>query len=202
MLTARPVLLLTLLLPPCLLGQRVPRPLRPPSPISSIHPKANFDTQQFAGTWLLVAVASECRFLQEQSHRAEATALSVTPQGSALAVSTFRKLDGICWQVRQLWRDAGVPGRFLLPARGARGDVDVVVAETDYRDFAILFLERARQLTVKLYARAVPVSDSVLSEFERQVQAARLTEEHTVFFPKYGFCQEADQFHLLDEVRR
>lgn len=136
---------------PSSLGQRVRRPPRPPSPISTIQPKANFDAQQFSGTWLLVAVASPCRYLQEQGHRAEATTLHVAPQGSAMVVSTFRKLDGICWAVRQLYGDTGRPGRFLLQARGARGPVDVVVGDTDYRGFAVLYLERARQLSVKLY---------------------------------------------------
>ncbi|XP_028342708.1 complement component C8 gamma chain isoform X5 [Physeter macrocephalus] len=201
MLTPRTASLLTLLLAVGSLGQRAQRPPRPPSPISTVQPKANFDAQQFSGTWFLVAVASSCRSLQEQGHRAEATTLHVTPQGAAMAVSTFRKLDGICWQVRQLYRDTGLPGRFLLQARGARGAVDVVVGETDYRGFAILYLERARQLSVKLYARSLPVSESFLSVFEQRVQGANLTEDHTLFFPKYGFCEAADQFHVLDGER-
>lgn len=40
---------------------------------------------------------------------------------------------------------------WLCPARGARGAVDVVIGETDYQGFAILYLERARRLSVKLY---------------------------------------------------
>ena len=74
---------------------------------------------------------------------------------------------------RQLYGDTGRPGRFLLQgvrwplgvgtalavgltrrlpaARGARRPVDVVVGDTDYRGFAVLYLERARQLSVKLY---------------------------------------------------
>ncbi|XP_004423727.1 PREDICTED: complement component C8 gamma chain [Ceratotherium simum simum] len=202
MLPPRTALLLTLLLAAASLGQRARRPPRPPSPISTIQPKANFDAQQFAGTWLLVAVASSCRFLQEQGHRAEATTLQVAPQGAAMAVGTFQKLDGVCWQVRQLFRDTGVPGRFLLQARGARRVVDVVVGETDYRGFAVLYLERARRLSVKLYARSLPVSDSALSAFGQRVQGANLTEDHILFFPKYGFCEAADQFHVLDEVSR
>ncbi|XP_052505304.1 complement component C8 gamma chain isoform X1 [Budorcas taxicolor] len=186
---------------PSSLGQRARRPLRPPSPISTIQPKANFDAQQFAGTWLLVAVASPCRHLQEQGHRAEATTLHAAPQGSAMTVSTFRKLDGICWAVRQLYGDTGRPGRFLLQARGARGPVDVVVGDTDYHGFAVLYLERARQLSVKLYVRSLPVGDSFLSVFEQRVQGANLTEDHTLFFPKYGFCEAADQFHTLDGER-
>lgn len=120
MLVPRAAPLLTLLLATGSLGQRAQRPPRRPSPISTIQPKASFDAQQvelgggggssspsfaapfpcalmwslpqFAGTWLLVAVASSCRFLQEQGHRAEATSLHVAPQGAAMAVSTFRKL--------------------------------------------------------------------------------------------------------------
>ncbi|XP_075841534.1 complement component C8 gamma chain isoform X2 [Microtus pennsylvanicus] len=155
---------------------------------------------QFAGTWLLVAVGSACRFLQEQGHRAEATTLHTTPQGAAMAVSTFRKLDGICWQIRQHFGDTGVPGRFRL--QGARGPVPVVVAETDYQNFAVLYLEQARRLTVKLYVRSLPVSDSALNVFEQRVRGANLTEHQVFYFPKYGFCETADQFHTLNEVRR
>ncbi|XP_053413399.1 complement component C8 gamma chain isoform X4 [Nycticebus coucang] len=198
MLPSGTVLLLALLLATTLLSQGARRPSRPPSPISTIQPQASFDAQQFAGTWFLVAVGSACRFLQEQGHRAEATTLRVAPQGTAMTVSTFRKLDGICWQVRQLYADTGVPGRFLLQARGARGATHVVIAETDYQNFAILYLEQAGQLSVKLYARSLPVSNSALSGFERRVQEAHLTEDQVFFFPKYGFCEAADQFHVLD----
>nr|XP_040142617.1 complement component C8 gamma chain isoform X3 [Ictidomys tridecemlineatus] len=119
-------------------------------------------------------------------------------QGAAMVINTSRKLDGICWQVRQLYRDTEVPGRFLLQAQGARAPVHMVVAATDYQGFAILYLERAKQLSVKLYARSLPVSDSVLSVFEQQVKSANLTEDQILYFPKYGFCKAADQFHILD----
>lgn len=202
MLPPRTALFSTLVLAAGFLGLRARRPAQPASPISAIQPKADFDAQQFAGTWFLAAVASSCRFLQEQGHRAEATTLRVDPQDTSMAVDTFRKLDGICWQVRQLYRSSGVPGRFLLQARGARGQVQVAVGETDYSSFAILYLERARRLSVKLYARSFPVEDSVVGTFEQRVQQANLTEDHILYFPKYGFCEAADKFHVLDEVGR
>ncbi|XP_055988975.1 complement component C8 gamma chain [Sorex fumeus] len=198
MLSPRTAVPLTLLLVAVSLGQRARKPPASPSPISKIQPKANFDTAQFAGTWLLVAVASSCRFLQEQGHRAEATAVHMAPQGPAMAVSTLRKLDGACWRVQQLYRHTQVPGRFLLQARGARGPVDVVVGDTDYRTFAVLYMERARRLLVKLYARSLPVDEAALTAFEQRVQDAALPEEHIVFFPTYGFCETVDQFHVLD----
>ncbi|XP_004613437.1 complement component C8 gamma chain [Sorex araneus] len=198
MLSPRTAVPLALLLAAGALGQRARKPPASPSPLSKIQPKADFDTAQFAGTWLLVAVASSCHFLQEQGHRAEATAVHVAPQGPAMAVSTLRKLDGACWQVRQLYQHTQVPGRFLLQAPGVRGPVDVVVGDTDYRTFAILYLERARRLSVKLYARSFPVDDVALTAFEQRVRDAALPEEHIVFFPTYGFCEAADQFHVLD----
>lgn len=184
------------------LGRRVQKPAGPTSLITTVQPKAGFDAQRFAGTWLLAAVGSACRSLQEQGHRVEATALQVAPQGAALAVSTFRKLNGICWQVRQHYGDTRVLGRFLLRGRGPRGPVHVVVAETDYQSFAVLYQERGRTLSVKLYVRSFPVSDSALDEFERRVAEASLTQDDIIFFPTYGFCEAADQFHVLDEVRR
>ncbi|XP_021506804.1 complement component C8 gamma chain isoform X1 [Meriones unguiculatus] len=174
----------TLLLTASSLGQRAQKPSGSMSPISTIQAQANFDVQQ------------------EQGYRAEATTLHTAPQGAAIAVSTFRKLDGICWQIRQLFGVTGVPGRFFLQAPGLRGPVHVVVAETDYQSFAVLYLEQARKLSVKLYARSLPVSDSALNVFEQRVRGANLTEDQIFFFPKYGFCKTSDQFHILNEIQR
>ncbi|GAB1286073.1 Epididymal-specific lipocalin-12 [Apodemus speciosus] len=96
MLSPGAVLFFTLLLTASSLGQRTRKPYVFTSPISTIQAQANFSAQQ------------------EEGHRAEATTLHAAPQGAAMAVSTFRKLDGICWQVRQLFGITGVPGHFLL----------------------------------------------------------------------------------------
>eukprot|EP00070_Physeter_catodon_P035813 XP_028342707.1 complement component C8 gamma chain isoform X1 [Physeter catodon] len=204
MLTPRTASLLTLLLAVGSLGQRAQRPPRPPSPISTVQPKANFDAQQFSGTWFLVAVASSCRSLQEQGHRAEATTLHVTPQGAAMAVSTFRKLPRRPRGGGRGRRGDGLPRlRHPVPGAGAAAVGEAVrpAPRAPCPPSPHPPSGRPGAPCVPHAARSLPVSESFLSVFEQRVQGANLTEDHTLFFPKYGFCEAADQFHVLDGER-
>ncbi|NXE55663.1 CO8G protein, partial [Casuarius casuarius] len=153
---------------------------------------------QFAGKWFLAGVASRCGYLAERSHHLEATAVVVAVEGQSLAVSTFRKLDGMCWEIKQHYLPAKARGRFLLKGRGYSSKVDVVVGQTDYSSYAILYYQRGRSISVKLYGRASRVSDAVVERFEQHVRAVGLNEDVTYYFPTYGFCDSADEFHILD----
>lgn len=65
--------------------------------------------------------------------------------------------DALAW----LCTGPALPGSACLcPARGAKGAVDVVVGDTDYQSFAILYLEQARRLSVKLYGASGPTPGS------------------------------------------
>ncbi|NXJ41545.1 CO8G protein, partial [Ciconia maguari] len=158
---------------------------------------------QLAGMWFLVSVASRCSYLSEHSHRLEATAMTVSVlDGQSLAISTFRKLDGMCWEIRQCYLPGlagthwGCPLSF--PGRGHGSKVDVVVGETDYSSYAILYYQKGRSISVKLYGRTSRVSDAVVDKFEQRVRAVGLSEDVTYYFPVYGFCDSADEFHILD----
>ncbi|NXV71515.1 CO8G protein, partial [Atlantisia rogersi] len=154
---------------------------------------------QLAGRWFLVGMGSRCSYLAEQSHRLEATAVTVTVlDGQSLAVSTLRKLDGVCWEVRQRFLPAQAHGRFLLKGRGYGSKVDVVVGETDYNSYAIIYYQKGRGVSVKLYGRSSRVSDAIADKFEQHVRAVGLSEDVTYYFPTYGFCDSADEFHVLD----
>ncbi|KFP13844.1 Complement component C8 gamma chain, partial [Egretta garzetta] len=154
---------------------------------------------QFSGRWFLVSVASRCSYLAEHSHQLEATAVTMTVlEGQSLAISTFRKLDGMCWEIRQRYLPAQAHGRFLLKGRGYRSKVDVVVGETDHSSYAILYYQKGRSISVKLYGRTSQVSDAVMDKFEQRVRAVGLSEDVTYYFPTYGFCDSADEFHILD----
>ncbi|XP_054939510.1 complement component C8 gamma chain isoform X4 [Physeter macrocephalus] len=235
----------------------------PSAPVPHQHRPAQGQLRRSAGTWFLVAVASSCRSLQEQGHRAEATTLHVTPQGAAMAVSTFRKLprrprgggrgrrgDGlprlrhpvpgagaaavgeavryvpagpglhtrraVWWARMGTWALPSLsPALAFRPRGGDREETGGVGAGVRSQTLAHSPAPRAPcppsphppsgrpgAPCVPHAARSLPVSESFLSVFEQRVQGANLTEDHTLFFPKYGFCEAADQFHVLDEVRR
>ncbi|XP_039242723.1 complement component C8 gamma chain isoform X2 [Pipra filicauda] len=121
--------------------------------------------------------------------------------GQSLAISTLRKLDGMCWEIRQRYLPAQAPGRFLLKGHGHSSKVDVVVGEMDPSSFAILYYQKGRSISVKLYGRTSRVDDAVADKFEKHVRAVGLSEDVTYYFPTYGFCDSADEFHVLDETK-
>ncbi|XP_074747312.1 complement component C8 gamma chain isoform X2 [Strix uralensis] len=178
------------------------RPPPPQSPLEKVAAQAELSLPQLAGRWFLVGMASRCGYLAEHSHRLEATAVTVTVlDGQSLAISTFRKLDGICWEIRQRYLPAQARGRFLLKGRGYGSKVDVVVGETDHSSYAILYYQKGRSISVKLYGRTSRVSDAIADKFEQRVRAVGLSEDVTCYFPTYGFCDSADEFHILDETK-
>ncbi|XP_066466581.1 complement component C8 gamma chain [Tiliqua scincoides] len=181
-------------------AQRRRKPAAPENPIDKIGAQANFDPNLFAGKWFLVGVASKCNYLSENSHRLEATNMVVSvadaTSSDSLLVGTFRPLDGICWNIKQAYFLTKTPGRYLLRSRSS--PTDVVVGETDYRSYAIVYYQRKRKISAKLYGRTARVSDAIVAKFEERVTGVGLNEDLTYYFPAYGFCDSADQFHILD----
>ncbi|NXS05342.1 CO8G protein, partial [Oxylabes madagascariensis] len=142
---------------------------------------------QLSGKWFLVGMASRCSYLAEHSHQLEGTMMTMTIlDGQSLATSTFRKLDRMCWEIRQHYLPTQAPGRFLLKGEGNCSKVDVVVGEADPNSFVILYYQKGRNISVKLYGRTSLVSDAVVDKFEQHVRAVGLSEDVTYYFPTYG----------------
>ncbi|XP_032933635.1 complement component C8 gamma chain isoform X6 [Catharus ustulatus] len=151
--------------------------------------------------WRLRRGSTSTSYLAEHSHQLEATMMTVTVlDGQSLAISTFRKLDRMCWEIRQHYLPAQAPGRFLLKGHRKSSKVDVVVGEADASSFIILYYQKGRSISVKLYGRSSLVSDTVMDKFEQRIRAVGLSEDVTYHFPTYGFCDSADEFHVLDEM--
>ncbi|NXH64633.1 CO8G protein, partial [Rhabdornis inornatus] len=175
------------------------RPPPPQSALDKVAAQEGLSLHQLSGKWFLVSMASRCSYLAEHSHQLEATTMTITIlDGQSLAVSTFRKLDRTCWEIRQHYLPAQAAGHFLLKGHRKSNKVDVVVGEADASSFIILYYQKGRSISVKLYGRASLVSDAVMDKFEQRVRAVGLSEDVIYHFPTYGFCDSPDEFHILD----
>ncbi|XP_064420185.1 complement component C8 gamma chain [Latimeria chalumnae] len=168
--------------------------------ISYVEKKAK---NEFSGKWFLIGVASECNFLKTNNYKVQATSMVITQpkEEKKVSVSTFRKLDGICWEIRQEYQKSKSDGRFLLKGRGYRNYVDVVVGETDYNSYAILYYGKQRTISLKLYGRQEDIGNDIIFKFEKYAVDQNIQEDFVYYFPKYGFCESADEFHILNEVK-
>ncbi|XP_030142452.1 complement component C8 gamma chain [Taeniopygia guttata] len=195
----RTLLLLGLLL--SARGQRR-RPPPPQSALEKVVAQEGLSLHQLSGKWFLVGIASHCSYLAEHSHQLEATTVTLTIlEGQSLAINTFRKLDRMCWEIRQHYLSTQAPGHFVLKGHRKSSKVDVVVGEADPSSFIILYYQKGHSISVKLYGRTSLVSDAVVDKFEQRVRAVGLSEDVTYYFPTYGFCDSTDEFHVLDETK-
>lgn len=167
------------------------------NPIDPIQAQQNFNVQQFAGVWRLFAIASKCSHLATNNHRLEAVVVKVSDQTEAMRVNTLRKLDGICWDIKQEYKKAAIPGRFSRKNRGLT--TDIVISETDYTNYAIVFFQQRRRITVKLYGRTTNINEAVQRKFRQLVLDNNIQDILIYKFPDYGFCETADEFHQLDD---
>ncbi|KAJ8375419.1 hypothetical protein SKAU_G00059990 [Synaphobranchus kaupii] len=92
---------------------------RPPkeNPIDKIPAVVDLDLAKMSGKWFLVSVASKCQYLLENNLRVEGATVTLTVHPSptsALSVSTLRKLNMQCWDIRQEYLSTKTSGRFLL----------------------------------------------------------------------------------------
>ncbi|XP_062929980.1 complement component C8 gamma chain-like [Mobula hypostoma] len=147
--------------------------------------------------WRLIAVGSQCSYLKTNNHNLEAVTMRVSDQTEDMRINTLRKMDGICWNIKQDYKKAVTPGRFSRKNRGLT--TDIVVGETDYTNYAILFFQQRRKITVKLYGRTSNVDEAVETKFQQLATSNNIPEIFIYAFPQYGFCDAADEFHQLDD---
>ncbi|XP_062929979.1 complement component C8 gamma chain-like [Mobula hypostoma] len=178
-------------------GSAARRRARGQSPIDKIQAQQNFNIQQFTGVWRLIAVGSQCSYLKTNNHNLEAVTMRVSDQTEDMRINTLRKMDGICWNIKQDYKKAVTPGRFSRKNRGLT--TDIVVGETDYTNYAILFFQQRRKITVKLYGRTSNVDEAVETKFQQLATSNNIPEIFIYAFPQYGFCDAADEFHQLDD---
>ncbi|XP_061093514.1 complement component C8 gamma chain [Conger conger] len=170
------------------------------NPIDKIPAVLDIDLPKMNGKWFLVSVASKCQYLRENNLRLEGTTIILTVDPSPtspLSVSTLRKLNMQCWEIRQKYLSTKTSGRFLLKSRNKKNDIDVVIGETDYNSYSILYYQKRGKISIKLYGRSERLEDHILDKFEQLAEKQNLGIDFVFPFPKYGFCQSADEKHVL-----
>ncbi|XP_016410155.1 complement component C8 gamma chain-like [Sinocyclocheilus rhinocerous] len=129
--------------------------------IEKLAPGQNINIDQMSGKWYLLTVASRCKNLLE-SGKVESTIVTRTVTGEKVSVSTVRKLNFECWEIKQNYMETKTPGQLFLQGKRPAENVDIMVLETD--SYATVVFKRAGEITMKLYGRSSEVPDNILEK--------------------------------------
>ncbi|XP_071341525.1 complement component C8 gamma chain [Trachinotus anak] len=187
-----------------------PRPQRRPpkkpkvEPIDGTPPAQNIDIQRMTGRWYLLNTASKCSYLINHGTSVEPTVMNIASSPASdgtLLITTKTRHNHQCWEIRQVYYLTPTPGRLTL--KGARPELntEIVIGETDYNSYAIMYYQKQGKITIKLYARSVDELDEpLLTKFEELAEKQKLGLAYLFPFPTYSHCGDVDQDHIINCV--
>ncbi|XP_076014235.1 complement component C8 gamma chain [Genypterus blacodes] len=184
--------------------QRRPRKKPKVEPIDVTPPAQNINMQQMGGTWFLLNSASKCSYLMKHGTKVEPTVISLTPPSGpvqTVAISTKTRINHQCWEIQQVYHQTATPGRLTLKGPRPELNTEIVIGETDYTSYAVLYYQKMGKMTMKLYGRSVDnLSEPVLAKFETLAEKQGLGLAFLFPFPTYSHCGTVDQDHVLNCV--
>ncbi|XP_036983707.2 lipocalin-15 [Artibeus jamaicensis] len=150
----------------------------------------DFEAKKFSGLWYVVSMVSDCKVFQEKKDHLLMSSATVTAMaGGNLSVHMEVPRAEACNQMDAEYLKVGSEGHFLVPALGY---LDVRVADTDYRSFAVLYiykeLEGVLSTMVQLYSRTPEVSPHALRVFQDFYPTVGLQDDMMVLLPKSDVC--------------
>ncbi|KAM3860420.1 complement component C8 gamma chain [Diretmus argenteus] len=182
------------------------RPPKKPkvNPIEQTPPAQNVNIQQMGGTWYLLNSASKCSYLMKHGTKVEPTVITFTAPSKAddpLSVSTKTRHNHQCWEILQVYNLTPTPGHLTLKGANAELNTEIVIGETDYNSYAIMYYKKLGKITMKLYGRSVDVlSEPILAKFEQLAEKQGLGLAYLFPFPTYSHCGSVDQDHIINCV--
>ncbi|AWP20778.1 putative complement component C8 gamma chain [Scophthalmus maximus] len=184
--------------------QRRPRKKPKVDPIDLIPPAENINIQRMTGTWYLLNTASKCSYLINHGTKVEPTVMSLSRSSDSdqtLSVSTKTRHNHQCWEILQVYHLTPAPGRLTLKGARAELNTEIVIGETDYSSYAVMYYHKQGKTTVKLYGRSVDnLSEPVLTKFEQLATKQDMGLAYLFPFPTYSHCGDVDQDHVINCV--
>uniref|UniRef100_A0A3Q3VWM1 Lipocalin/cytosolic fatty-acid binding domain-containing protein n=1 Tax=Mola mola TaxID=94237 RepID=A0A3Q3VWM1_MOLML len=167
------------------------RPKKPKVEPTAVTPPAQIvNIQQMMGTWYLLNTASKCSYLIKHGTKVEPTVLTFTRSSASdqtLSVSTKTRHNHQCWEILQVYHLSPTPGRLTLKGSRPELNTEIVIGETDYNSYAILYYQKRGKITMKLYGRSVDdLSEPTLTKFEQLAEKQNLGLAYLFPFPTYN----------------
>ncbi|KAM4533315.1 LOW QUALITY PROTEIN: complement component C8 gamma chain [Odontesthes bonariensis] len=205
------------------------RPKKPKvEPVDKTPPAQDVDIGQMAGKWYLINTASKCPLMIKRATNMEPTVLTLTYlSDQTLSVSTKTRHNHQCWEILQVYHPTSTTGRLTLKGQfsllasckqkvessfadsallfppGANPELDtaIVIGETDYTSYAVMFYQKRGKVTVKLYTRSPDnLSEPTLTKFEELAEKHGLGLAYVFGLPTYSHCEDVDQDHVINCV--
>ncbi|XP_039200784.1 lipocalin-like isoform X1 [Crotalus tigris] len=151
--------------------------------------QADFQQEQFTGTWYSIGLASNSRWFKEKRQVIKMCTTVVTPteDGNLDIVSTYPKLDQ-CETKRTRFFQTEEPGRFTYTSPWSGSAHNIRVLETNYDEFALLgdtITKGADTFTmVTLYGRQRQLRPELLAKFTQTALGQGLAQEDILLLPR------------------
>ncbi|CAI5673433.1 complement component C8 gamma chain [Oreochromis niloticus] len=187
-----------------------PRPQRRPpkkpkiTPIDLTQPEQDIDIERMLGTWYLLNTASKCSYLINHGTKVEPTVITITRTATSnetLSVSTKTRHNHQCWEILQVYHLTSVPGRLTLKGSRPEQNIEIVIGDTDYNSYAIMYYQKQGKITMKLYGKSVDnLPEPLLTKFEELAAKQNLQRAYHFPFPTYSHCGDVDRDHVINCV--
>ncbi|KAI4806640.1 hypothetical protein KUCAC02_017457 [Chaenocephalus aceratus] len=176
-----------------------------PRPQRTRHKKPKvelIDLAPMTGRWYLLNMASKCSHLINHGTKVQPTVLTLTrspDSDQTMSVSTKTRDNHQCWEIQQVYHLSAAPGKLTLKGPRSELDTKIVIGETDYSSYAIMYFQKRGQISIKLYSRSVDdLSEPMLSKFEQLAENQTFGLAYLFPFPTYSHCGYVDRDHVIN----
>ncbi|KAL4623122.1 prostaglandin-H2 D-isomerase-like [Arapaima gigas] len=157
-----------------------------------VKPQDDFDVQKFAGKWYRVAVAYNSPTFASYKDKIRMSVMLLTPQenGDVNATIWKQKSSG-CRNKTLTYKTTAVPGKFTYFSSYHQKAKEIIVAETDYNEYAVVVKYKVSTKEfphLSLYGRAEKPRPELMEKFKEFSLSQGLPKELVLVLPPAQDC--------------